>query len=140
MKKSLLYLVFSFATIAGFGQAKKFQDLIGKWEITGEQQSGASLEVIDSANLYITYMGEKKKILDYKIDFSKSPHWLDFTIQDTSGVIAVKSLFEIMNDSVIKWQLFLADDRTTHFTAKNGELYYLKKARKESPVLSSNDE
>ena len=139
MKKSLFFIIFSFATIAGFAQAKKFQDLVGKWEITGEN-AGASLEVIDSANLFITYMGEKKKILDYKIDFSKTPHWLDFTIQDTSGVIGVKSLFEIMNDSVIKWQLFLAEERTSHFTAKNGELYYLKKARKETPVLSSNDE
>ena len=139
MKKSLFFIIFSFATIAGFAQAKKFQDLVGKWEITGEN-AGASLEVIDSANLFITYMGEKKKILDYKIDFSQTPHWLDFTIQDTSGVIGVKSLFEIMNDSVIKWQLFLAEERTSHFTAKNGELYYLKKARKETPVLSSNDE
>ena len=74
-------------------------------------------------------MGEKKMILDYKIDFQKSPIWFDFSTGDSSSTVAVKSLLEIMNDSMIKWQLFVDEDRTDHFSSTKGELYYLRKAK-----------
>jgi len=118
-----------FLWITGFGQQKKFKDLIGRWEIVGEQNDSASLEVIDSATIILNYMGEKKKIIDYKIDFQRSPIWFDFSTGDSSSAIVVKSLLEIMNDSLIKWQLFVDEDRTDHFSSTKGELYYLRKTK-----------
>ena len=118
-----------FLGTTGFGQQKTLKDIIGRWEIVGEQNDSASLEVIDSSTIILNYMGEKKRIIDYKIDFQKSPIWFDFSTGDSSSVVLVKSLLEIMNDNMIKWQLFVDEDRTDHFSSTKGELYYLRKAR-----------
>ncbi|HEX6846413.1 MAG TPA: hypothetical protein VF144_05520, partial [Chitinophagaceae bacterium] len=72
---------------------------------------------------------EKKKLTDYKIDFQKSPIWFDFSTSDSSSTVSVKTLLEIVNDSLIKWQLFVDEDRTVHFSSSKGELYYLRKAK-----------
>src|SRR5215204_6507437 len=118
-----------FIGTAGFSQQKKLKDLIGRWEIIGEQNDSASLEVIDSSTIILTYMGERKKINDYKIDFQKSPIWFDFSTGDSSSTVVVKSLLEIMNDNMIKWQLFVDEDRTDHFSSTKGELFYLRKTK-----------
>ena len=118
-----------FLGTTGFGQQKKLKDLIGRWEIVGEKNDSASLEVIDSSTIILNYMGEKKRIIDYKIDFQKSPIWFDFSTGDSSSTVVVKSLLEIMNDDMIKWQLFVDEDRTDHFSSSKGELYYLRKAK-----------
>ena len=123
-----------FLVTTGFGQQKKLKDLIGRWEIVGEQNDSASLEVIDSSTIILSYMGETKKIIDYKIDFQRSPIWFDFSTGDSSSTVFVKSLLEIMNDNMIKWQLFVDEDRTDHFSSTRGELYYLRKAK---PVVST---
>ena len=129
MKRILLAAVMlaSFG-VTGFSQQKKLKDLVGRWEILGEQDTGACLEVIDSSTMVLIYNGEKRKIMDYKIDFSKSPIWFDFSTGDSSSVVTVKSLLEIMNDNMIKWQLFMDEDRTIHFSSSKGELFYLRKA------------
>lgn len=79
MKKSIFLLgaLVLFSTLA-FCQVKKFQDILGRWEIAGEQNAGASLEIIDSNTMVLTYKGETRKISNVKIDFSKSPAWVDF--------------------------------------------------------------
>ena len=129
MKKNLLtsLMIISFA-ITGFSQEKKLNDLIGRWEILGEKHAGAYFEVIDSSTMVLIYNGEKKKILNYKIDFSRSPIWFDFSTGDSSSAVTVKSLLEIMNNNMIKWQLFVDEDRTLHFSPSRGELFYLRKA------------
>ena len=129
MKKIFLVLMILFAGTQAFNQQKQLKDLIGRWEIVGEQSDSACLEVIDSSTIILNYMGEKKKIVDYKIDFQKSPIWFDFSTGDSSSTVVVKRLLEIMNDSMIKWQLFVDEDRTDHFSSTKGELYYLRKAK-----------
>ena len=118
-----------FLGTTGFSQQKTLKDLVGRWEIVSEQNDSASLEVIDSSTIILTYMGEKKKIIDYKIDFQKSPIWFDFSTWDSSSTVTVKTLLEIINDNTIKWQLFVDEDRTDHFSSSKGELYYLRKAK-----------
>jgi len=119
-----------FLVTTGFGQQKTLKDIIGRWEIVGEQDDSASLEVIDSSTIILNYMGERKRIIDYKIDFQRSPIWFDFsTSDDSSSTVLVKSLLEIMNDNMIKWQLFVDEDRTDHFSSTKGELFYLRKAK-----------
>ena len=126
-----------FLGTTGFGQQKKLKDLIGLWEIVGEKNDSASLEVIDSSTIILNYMGEKKKIIDYKIDFQRSPIWFDFSTGDSSSTVMVKSLLEIMNDSMIKWQLFVDEDRTDHFSSTKGELFYLRKAKPVAVITAS---
>ena len=118
-----------FTGTEAFNQQKQLKDLIGRWEIVGEQSDSASLEIIDSSTIILNYMGERKKILEYKIDFQRSPIWFDFSTGDSSSTVVVKSLLEVMNDSMIKWQLFVDEDRTEHFSSTKGELYYLRKAK-----------
>ena len=129
MKKIFFVLMTLFAGTQAFNQQKQLKDLIGRWEIVGEQSDSASLEIIDSSTIILNYMGERKKIIDYKIDFQRSPIWFDFSTGDSSSTIMVKSLLEVMNDSMIKWQLFVDEDRTEHFSSTKGELYYLRKAK-----------
>ena len=129
MKKNLLAAVMvTFFVVNGFSQQKKLKDLVGRWEIVGELNTGACLEILDSSTMVLVYNGEKKKIVDYKIDFSKSPIWFDFSTGDSTSVVTVKSLLEIMNDNMIKWQLFMDEDRTVHFSSSKGELFYLRKS------------
>ena len=118
-----------FTGTEAFNQQKQLKDLIGRWEIVGEQSDSASLEIIDSSTIILNYMGERKKIIEYKIDFQRSPIWFDFSTGDSSSTVMVKSLLEVMNDSMIKWQLFVDEDRTDHFSSTKGELYYLRKAK-----------
>ena len=107
-------------------QMKNIQELSGRWDITGESP-GTSLEIADSANIFLTYMGEKKRITSYHADFTKSPYWFDFTISDSSGVMQIKSLLQVYSNNIMKWQLFLDEERTPYFTASRGEIIYLKR-------------
>jgi hypothetical protein len=117
-------------------QAKKFQNIVGSWEIIGEQDSGGGLEIIDSATILIRFMGEEKKLLECKIDFSKSPYWFDFSARDTTSISNFKSILEIVNDDMLKWQVFVDGERANHFTSATGELFYLKRVRLKSNNVS----
>lgn len=126
--------------ISGNSQVKKIQDIIGRWDIAGEQNNGASLEIIDSTTIVLTYMGETRKITNIKADFSKSPSWFDFSTQDTtSSVVQVKSLMEVVGGDVMKWQLFIDEERSSYFTTKKGELLYLKRSRTSTVPTARND-
>jgi hypothetical protein len=135
MKKILFALAIFFISLDGISQQKKMKDLVGRWEIVGEKDNAASLEVIDSSTIILIYNGEKKKLTNYKIDFAKSPIWFDFyTEGDSAATVAVKSLVEILNDNMIKWQLFVDEERTPYFSSSKGELFYLRKA---NPVMTT---
>jgi len=123
-------MTISFIAMKGTAQQKKMKDLVGRWEIFGEKDNSATLEVIDSSTIILTYNGEKKKLTDYSIDFNKSPIWFDFsTTGDSNSVVAVKSIIEIMNDNMIKWQLFVDEERSPYFSSSKGELFYLRKTK-----------
>ena len=126
MKKSIVLLAACVViSITGFCQGKKLQDMKGRWDIAGEQN--AVLEIIDSSHIFLTYMGETRKITNVRTDFSKSPFWFDFSTSDSSSVVNVKSLVEIIGDNMLKWQIFIDEDRSPYFTASKGEILYLKK-------------
>ena len=121
--------LFAFLGMQGFSQQKKLKDLIGRWEIVGDQNVQASLDVIDSSTLVLVYMGETRKIVDYKFDFAKNPIWFDFSTEDSASIVPVKSLLEIINDNMIKWQLFVDEGRPDYFSSTNGDLFYLRKIK-----------
>jgi hypothetical protein len=126
-----------FLSVSGMCQGKKFRDIVGQWEIAGEQNAGASLNIIDSNTIVLTYRGETKKISNIRIDFSKSPAWFDFSAQDSSDALQVKSLVEV-GDNVMKWQLFIDEERTPYFTTRKGEILYLKRARSTPAATASS--
>jgi len=41
----------------------------------------------------------------------------------------VKSILEILNDNMIKWQLFVDEERSPHFSSTKGEMFYLRKVK-----------
>ena len=116
----------------------KFQDIIGNWEIIGEGDVGAGLQVIDSNTIILTYMGETRKLTDYKMDLSKSPCWFDFWAEDSSSVIQVKSILKKEGTDMIKWQLFIDEERSPHFTSNKGELLYLRRTKQINGVASAS--
>lgn len=130
MKRILLITgIVTLLGVTGFSQQKKLKDLVGRWEIVGEQNMQASLDVIDSSTIVLVYMGETRKIVDYKFNFEKSPIWFDFSTEDSASVVTVKSLLEIVNDNMIKWQLFVDEGRPDYFSSTKGDLFYLRKVK-----------
>ena len=124
-------------SVSGYGQNTKFKDIAGKWEVVGDPNANATLTIIDSSTIEFSYMGEKKTISNYTIDYSKSPYWLDFTATDSSSSFQVKSILQKVGDDVLKWQLFIDEDRSPYFTASKGEVFYLKKARPTAVTAST---
>ena len=110
-------------------QQEVFNRLIGKWDITTQDNENAVLDIVDSANIFLIYDGKRKKCMDPTIDFSKTPHWFDFSTTDGDSSIQIRTIVEIFNDDVIRWQLFLDEDRSPHFTASKGEIMYLRKTK-----------
>jgi hypothetical protein len=124
-----------FLSVSGFGQNTKFRDISGKWEVVGDPNANATLTIVDSSTIEFSYMGEKKTVSNYTIDYSKSPYWLDFTATDSSASFHVKSILQKVGDDVLKWQLFIDEDRSPYFTSSKGEVFYLKRSR--TPVVST---
>jgi len=101
------------------------KSLVGRWETT----DGAGLDVIDSARIFVTYGKERKAILSYQADFSKSPCWFDFVVKDTAQKLStIKSLLLLDND-VLKWQVFEDGDRPTNFVADKGDIVVMRRKK-----------
>jgi hypothetical protein len=115
-------------SVSGYGQNSKLKDIAGKWQVVGDPNTNATLTIVDSSTIEFTYMGEKKSISNYKIDFTKSPYWLDFSASDSSSTFQVKSIVQKVGDDVLKWQLFIDEERSPHFTSGKGETFYLRKS------------
>lgn len=106
-------------------QNTSIKSLVGRWETT----DGAGLEVIDSARIFVTYGKERKAILSYQADFSKSPCWFDFVVKDTAQKLStIKSLLLLDND-VLKWQVFEDGDRPTNFAADKGDIVVMRRKK-----------
>jgi hypothetical protein len=137
MKKIIVIAnVLVWSCIAVQAQSQKLKEIAGKWEVLGEKD--ASLTIIDSSTIELSYMGEKKQILNYKIDFTKSPHWFDFSATEDSSVIHIKSLVQKVGDDVLKWQLFIDEERSPHFTTGKGEVFYLRKSRPGASIVAAS--
>jgi hypothetical protein len=124
-------------------QIKTYAELVGKWEIVGEGMQGATLEIIDSSNIYLTYDGQRKKAHSISLDTRRNPAWFDFSVPDstdsTPGDLRIKTLLQVYGNGVMKWQLFLDDERSEYFTASKGEMFYLKKSKAETGAVASQE-
>ncbi len=140
MKKFfLIALVSILFSMTGTSQTKQLKDMMGRWDISGEENMGAYLDIIDSTTIILNYMGEKRKITDYTIDFTKSPAWFDFSTKDNASILRIQSLLEMTGNDTIKWQLFVDEERPDHFSATKGELFQLRKDRSISASALANN-
>ncbi|GEM_PF-1003724 len=121
--------------LPGWGQKRSFSDLVGRWAIAGPENAGAELEIVDSNTIILRYKGDTRRISQTSFDFSRSPSWFDFrTDADSTPIL---SIVEIIGKDVMKWQLFVEEERSPYFTAKKGELLYLKRKKEVQPVTAS---
>lgn len=118
------------------GQGRNFQNFIGNWEFVADGSEKGGLQIVDSSTIFIRFMGEEKKLIQYKIDFSKSPYWFDFSAKDTSSVSNFKSIIEFVNDDMLKWQVFVDEDRPDHFTSGSDDVFYLRRVQKPSSAVA----
>ena len=104
-------------------QNASIKTLAGRWETT----DGAGLEIIDSSKIFVTYGNERRPIISYKADFSKSPCWFDFVIKDTAQQLStIKSLL-LLDKDILKWQVFEDGDRPTNFATDKGDIVILRR-------------
>ena len=126
MKGILMGLVLLALNTTGFGQNVSIKNLIGKWETS----DGAGLEIIDSSRIFVTYGKERKPVLSYQADFSKSPCWFDFVVKDTAQKLStMKSILLLQSNDVLKWEVFEDGDRPSDFTADKGEIVILRRKK-----------
>ena len=104
-------------------QNSSIQSLVGRWQT----EDGAGLEIIDSSRIFVTYGKERRPILSYKADFSKSPCWFDFVVKDTAQQLStIKSLLFLDKD-VLKWQVFEDGDRPSDFATDKGDIVLMRR-------------
>ena len=125
--KTIIYLLASclILTSAAFAQSIDLPALKGKWL----NKYGAGIEISGSSQMYVVYAGEKREIVSYEADFSKSPAWFDFTVKHNDKVVKLKSLIYLLEDDLLKWQIFESESRPAYFTLDKGETLYLKRIK-----------
>lgn len=109
-------------------QSRDLSFLVGRWEAVQSRNAGGGIEVVDTSKIYLFFGEERKPLLSFEADFSKSPAWFDFTVKDTAGNIRLQSLLQFINDDLIKWQLF-DDARAERFTTTRGEILFLRRTQ-----------
>ncbi|MBA2330149.1 MAG: hypothetical protein H0V91_11080 [Flavisolibacter sp.] len=131
MKMRIFILMLcAFLQSSVLAQSASFQKLIGKWEVVDADNKTGRLEVLDSSKIFLAYGQEKKPITSFNADFSKSPVWFDFTVDDGSDNITIKSILLFINDNLVQWQVFQGDAvRPAHFTEDKGEIIYLRRKK-----------
>lgn len=62
-----------------------------------------SLNFINT-NTVIFTLGKVSQKLNYKIDYTKTPIWLDLIIIDGKNMLPMEGIIEFVDKNVIKWQ------------------------------------
>src|SRR5688500_3389876 len=115
MKKFLLVVITACASHTILAQTNSIINLAGRWEAIDKTKDQAGIEIIDSNEVYLVYGDQKRKVINYKADFSRSPAWFEFTLKDGLNTITLKSLIQLVNEDVLKWQIFDVDQQPVYF-------------------------
>jgi hypothetical protein len=126
MKKIWMGLFVIIISLSASAQKLSIKSLVGRWETA----DGAGLEIIDSSRIFVTYGTERKPILSYKADFSKSPWWFDFVVKDSAQQLStMKSLLLLEGNDILKWQVFEDGNRPITFTTNTEEIVILRRKK-----------
>ena len=127
-KKWLAASLGTIFSVMAMAQQKFPNQLIGQWE--GLQKDASSgLEFTGTDSVYLFYNNEKKLATQVQLDASKNPIWLDFTIDDGTEQIQIKSLLIVFNEDLLKWQVFTQEARPAYFTENGGETMFLRRKK-----------
>jgi len=118
-----LFILSSFS----FAQNRNIENLMGSWECIDQKNDRGSFEFLDSSKVYFTYMGEKKQVVSYKVDFSKTPYWFSLTLKDEKETIDIKSFLYFIDDNNIKWEVVLVDEDGKNLTDNSSEVVMLRR-------------
>ena len=129
MKKKLLLVMIVCTTLCTQAQTKTWQSLVGKWQAVDADNKSAGLEVVDSTHMYLVYGDQKKQVINYKVDFTKSPATFDFAVKDSTQTFNISSVLQFVNDDLVEWQIFEGTQRPVHFTSDAGDLLYLRRQK-----------
>lgn len=94
-----IFLVLFFISHLSFGQT----NIIGFWKGKGKDNTNMSLNFINT-NTVIFTLGKVSQKLNYKIDYTKTPIWLDLIIIDGKNMLPMEGIIEFVDKNVIKWQ------------------------------------
>lgn len=138
--KTILLAALILTSIHSFSQSHSsnpvsgIEAITGRWDIVGTKNEGW-LEIINDQEIIVSYGGEKRTITGFKLDFSKNPIWFDFTVKGNgTEVMRINSIMEVISEDLIKWQVFVDEERSAHFTSERGELFYLKRVKMKTVV------
>ena len=129
MKKILFVLLVLFAYTTGTAQQRSISSLTGTWVAADSENANGGIQVIDSTRMFLIYGDQKKPITSYKLDFSQSPAWFDFTVRDGAKSIQLKSLIQFINEDLVQWQIFEGTTRPVHFANEAGDVLYLRRKK-----------
>ena len=128
MKRVLILCTSLFIFINfSFSQNRNIENLMGSWECIDQKDDHGSFEFLDSSKVFFTYMGEKKEVVNYKVDFSKTPYWFSLTLKDEKGTIDIKSFLYFIDDNNIKWEVVLVDEGGKNLTDNSTEVVMLRR-------------
>jgi hypothetical protein len=125
MKKVWMGLLLMACCGGAWSQQLCIKDLVGRWETN----DGAGLEIIDSSRVFVTYGKERKPILSYQADFSKSPCWFDFVVKDSAQKLTTMRSLLLLDHDVLKWQVFDDGERPADFTADRGDIVLMRRKK-----------
>jgi hypothetical protein len=125
MKKVWMGLLLLACSSGAWCQQFCLKDLVGRWETN----DGAGLEIIDSSRMFVTYGKERKPILSYQADFSKTPCWFDFVVQDTVKKLTTMKSLLLLDHDVLKWQVFDDGARPADFTSDRGDIVIMRRKK-----------
>lgn len=125
MKNIWMGLLLATMCLPAASQQVCVKDLVGKWE----GSDGAGLEIIDSSRMFITYGKDRKPILSYQADFSKTPCWFDFVVKDTAQKLSTMKSLLLVDHDTLKWQVFDDGDRPADFASDKGDIVILKRKK-----------
>jgi hypothetical protein len=83
--------------------------------------------VVSSSKIFLVYGTDKKPVIAYSADFSKSPVWFDFVVKDSTRTVSVKSLLLLEPGNILKWQVFEDGKRPNDFAPDRGNVLTLRK-------------
>jgi hypothetical protein len=112
------------------GQNNTRINLIGKWEAKDSKGITGSINFIDSVNIIVTIPGQPLPRGTYTINTTKDPFWFDITIKQGKKNLIMKSLLKLINETTLKWQVFLDGNRPNSFIKEtsNNTILLKKKA------------
>ncbi len=123
--KKLFILFLSVFILGGTSYAQlNLAQLAGRWEST----DGSGLEIVDSTRIFLFYGKDKKAVSKFQADLSKTPCWLDLTVEDSGSIHSLKTIFLLVNQNLIQWQVF-DEARPENFSSDKGEMIYLRRKR-----------